>query len=113
MGPKAELPKLLRAILGREAAPGEKLSPAEWIGKPVTVTIEHAQRTDGGMSARVASVTRCAIKALPELIAAPLLYPGAPLTELPQWAQDAIAAALHPTAAAAPAANGYDSDVPQ
>jgi len=112
-GPKAELPKLLRVLLGRDAAPGEKLSPPDWIGRPVTVTVEHTQRTDGSTSARVASVTRCTVKALPELTAAPLLYPGSHITELPQWAQDAIAAALHSTAAAAPAANGYDGDVAQ
>ena len=82
-GAKAELPKLLRAILGREAAPGEKLSPAEWLRKPVTVTVEHVQRTDGGTAARIAGVTRCTLKGLPELTAAPLLYPGTLLTELP------------------------------
>ena len=114
-GGKAELPKLLRAVLGRDPAPGEKLPPGEWIGKPVTVTVEHTLRADGGTSARIAAVTRCALKALPELAAAPVLYPGAALVALPEWAQEAIAAALHPAAAiAAAAAAGYDAaDVPQ
>ena len=112
-GPKAELPKLLRALLGRDAAPGERLSPAEWIGKPVTCTVEHTQRADGGTSARVASVTRCVAKGLPELAAEPLVYPGAALIALPEWAQEAIAGALHATAASATAAAGYDADVPQ
>ena len=57
-GPKAELPKLLRAVLLREPVPGERLSPAAWIGKAVTVTVEHTQRMDGSTSARVASLTR-------------------------------------------------------
>jgi hypothetical protein len=112
-GPKAELPKLLRALLGRDAAPGETLAPAEWIGKPVTVTVEHTARADGGTSARIASVTRCVAKGLPELAAAPLVYPGAALVALPEWAQEAIAGALHASTATAAAAAGYDADVPQ
>jgi hypothetical protein len=114
-GPKAELPRLLRALLGRDAAPGEKLAPAEWIGKTLTVTIEHTQRPDGTASVRIASVTRCTAKGLPALVAAPLVYPGAQLTELPEWAQTAIAGALHATIAAttAPAEDYVDEDVPQ
>jgi hypothetical protein len=112
-GPKAELPKLLRALLGRDAQPGEKLSPAEWIGKPVTCTVEHTQRTDGSMSARIAAVTRCTLKSVPELAAEPLLFPGAALSALPEWASTAIAGALHASTANAPSGNGYDADVPQ
>ena len=112
-GPKAELPKLLRAVLGRDPKPGEQLAPAEWIGKPVSLTVEHSQRVDGSASARIASVTRCAAKGLPALAAEPMLYPGVALTALPEWAQNAIGQALTATAVRAAPAAGYDNDLQQ
>jgi hypothetical protein len=115
-GPKAELPKLLRALLARDPAPGEKLSPASWIGKPVLCVIEHTVRPDGGQSARISSVSRSSGEGVPKLFADPLVYPGCQMASLPDWAVSAIGAQLTAVAAAPQAASGYDdldSDVPQ
>lgn len=115
-GPKATLPPLLRAILGRDVPHGETLVPANWIGKAVTVTVQHATKTDGSAGARIGAVMRCAVKGLPAMTALPLLYPGAALAQLPTWAQEAIGAALTPAAGGAAGslpADYTDDDIPQ
>jgi hypothetical protein len=115
-GPRAELPKLLRALLGRDPAPGEKLAPASWINRPVLCVVEHQLRTDGAQSARIASVSKCGGEGLPKASGV-LIYPGDTLAALPEWAQAAITAQLTPTKAprdtAASAYDDIDDDIPQ
>jgi len=84
-GEKADLPKLIRAVNGADPRPGETVRPAEWVGKPVTLIVEHKAREGGGVSARITSVTRNASK-LPELDVEPVIYPGKTSREqLPEW----------------------------
>jgi hypothetical protein len=91
-GPKAKISGLLRALLGASPKPGERIRPADWIGRPVSVLVEHKERGDGSAWARVANVVTSRLKQVPELEAAPIMYPGlTPLEALPEWVQNAAA----------------------
>ena len=89
-GRRALLPGFLRAVLGREAEPNERLDMSAWINAPVVVMIEHKQRADGGVAARIASIARSNIRTIPKLDVEPLVWPGCERTDLPEWIQTAL-----------------------
>ena len=98
-GEKAELPKLIRAVNGADPRPGETIRPAEWIGAPVTLIVEHKAREGGGVSARITSVTRNMSGKLPPLDAEPIIFPGGPKRpDLPDWVQAILDQQLEPAA---------------
>ena len=102
-GRRALLPGFLRAVLGRDAEPNERLDMSAWINAPVVVMIEHKTRTDGGVAARIATIARSNIRTIPKLDVEPLVWPGCERTDLPEWIQTALDNQLVEATVATPA----------